>query len=61
MKVKVGDKTYDSEDVPVMVVLEGQDKERICSMPPDLHCYVSAPAGYFESEDMYREWMEEDE
>jgi len=29
MKVKVGDKVYDAKKEPVMVILEGNDKENI--------------------------------
>ena len=57
MKVKVGDTVYDPEDVPVMVILEDEDKERICSMPEENSCYAAVPAGHFESEEAYREWM----
>jgi hypothetical protein len=32
MKVKVGDKVYDSEDEPVMVIVDDNDKEHIGRM-----------------------------
>jgi hypothetical protein len=36
MKVKVGDKIYDGEQEPVMVILTDQDKKNIEDMYP--HC-----------------------
>ena len=48
MKVKVGNKIYDSEKEPVMVILNERDKEHISNLGnntkycnyPDLECWV---------------------
>jgi len=29
MKIKIGNQIYDAEDEPIMVILEGNDKENI--------------------------------
>ena len=45
MKVKIGNKTYDSNDEPIMLILEEEDKNNIsnmgeqtkyCSFPEDI-------------------------
>lgn len=45
MKIKVGDKTYDSEETPVMVILSGKDKHNIANMHPGSHKYCAYPHG----------------
>ena len=45
MKVKVGDKIYDSETEPVMVILSKEDKENISSMDPKANSYCVYPDG----------------
>lgn len=44
MKVKVGDKVYDGEKEPVMVILSKQDKINIASMSSKEKKYCSYPA-----------------
>jgi hypothetical protein len=43
MKVKVGDKIYDSEKEPIMVILSESDKENICNMLSEATKYCSFP------------------
>lgn len=43
MKVKVGNKIYNSEDEPIMVILEGNDKKNIASMSEKAKKYCSFP------------------
>jgi hypothetical protein len=43
MKVKVGDKIYDSESEPIMVILSESDKENISNMLPEATKYCSFP------------------
>lgn len=43
MKVKVGDKIYDGEMEPVMVILSKEDRENINSMTPEAKKYCSYP------------------
>lgn len=43
MKVKVGDKIYDGEDEPVMVILTEKDKENIINMADEGTRYCCAP------------------
>ncbi len=43
MKVKVGDKIYDGENEPVMVILSEGEKEQIANMSPDATTYCIYP------------------
>lgn len=43
MKIKVGNKIYDAEDQPIMVILTDGDKDLISRMHPDATKYCSAP------------------
>lgn len=56
MKVKVGNKVYDCAVEPVMVILEGNDKENIKNMLPECTKYASFPDGLM-NEDEMRAWM----
>ena len=52
MKVKVGDKIYDSEFEPVMVILTEGDKKNITNMYPKANKYCVYPDG--------EEWTKDD-
>ncbi len=56
MKVKVGNKIYDGNKEPVMVILEGQDKENIKNMLPEATKYCMFPDDIPKEE--IEEWME---
>ena len=43
MKVKIGEKIYDSEKEPIMVILSESDKENISNMLPEATKYCSFP------------------
>lgn len=43
MKVKVGDKVYDGNEQPVMVILEDGDKQNIANMDPGCTKYCVYP------------------
>ncbi len=43
MKVKIGNKIYDAEIQPLMIILEGNDKANIANMPPNATKYCSYP------------------
>ena len=43
MKVKVGNKIYDGEKEPVMVILTAGEKEQIANMYPDATKYCIYP------------------
>lgn len=43
MKVKIGNKIYNSEDEPIMVILSEKDKENIKNMAPYCTKYCSFP------------------
>jgi hypothetical protein len=45
MKIKIGDKIYDSENEPIMVILSEQDKKNIKNMLPEATKYCSYPEG----------------
>ena len=55
MKVKVGDKVYDGNDEPVMVILSDEDKENIKNMPADNTKYCSCPEDSDQGE--IEKWM----
>jgi len=44
MKVKIDDKVFDSEEQPIMVVLDDKDKENISNMLPEATKYCSFPS-----------------
>lgn len=43
MKVKVGDKVFDSEKEPIMLILSHNDRELIKMMKPEAHKYCTYP------------------
>jgi len=43
MRVKVGNRVYDSEEQPVMVVLSDSDKKNIAEMLPECTMYTAFP------------------
>lgn len=43
MKVKIGNKVIDSEDEPILIILDNQGKENIASMLPGATKYMSYP------------------
>ena len=43
MKVKVGNKVYDGEDQPVIVILTDQDKKNIANIFPECQRYCMYP------------------
>ncbi len=60
LKVKIGNKIYDSNDEPIMVILDKQDVEYISNMPKHNTKYCSYPeTGY--SEEEIREFMKQKE
>jgi hypothetical protein len=58
MKVKIGDTWIDANDEPIMVVLNGKDKENIKNMLPYTFHYCGYPEG-MNSDEILR-WMKED-
>ena len=56
MKIKVGNKIYDGEKEPVMVILSVADKENIKNMPEDNFKYCCYPDD-MEADDILK-WME---
>ena len=62
MKVKVGDKVYDGEEEPVMVILSKGEKAQIANMHPDATKYCVYPSTEEWIEDDYvkiKKWMKE--
>jgi hypothetical protein len=62
MKVKAGDKVYDPNSGPIMVILTDQDKEFIANMAPDSYKYCAYPATAewrLDNHKKIKEWMEE--
>lgn len=46
MKVKIGNKIYDGNDEPVMIILSDEDKKNITNMLPTATKYCSYPDDY---------------
>ncbi len=55
MKVKIGDKIYDGEQEPVMVILSDADKKNIRNMSTECTKYASFPEGLNTEE--IAQWM----
>ena len=55
MKIKVGDKIYDGNDEPIMIILEGKDKENIANMSPNATKYCQYPKDI--DSDVIKEFM----
>jgi len=45
MKVKIGDKTYDSNKTPIMLILDETDKNNLSKMEPSAVKYITFPDG----------------
>lgn len=56
MKVKVGDKIYDGEIEPVMVIFAKEELVIIKNMDPDSNTYASFPDDFGDQDKMY-DWM----
>ena len=59
MKVKIGEKIYDSNDEPIMIILGDDDKYNIEHMDPDCSNYCSYPDTM--SEEKTLEFMKKDD
>jgi hypothetical protein len=46
MKVKIGDKIFDSEEEPIMIILNEGDKRNISSMHEDVTKYCTFPENW---------------
>lgn len=55
MKVKIGDKVFDGNKEPVMVILSDEDKLNIRHMRKTCMRYCSYPEGF--DSDEIKEWM----
>ena len=63
MKVKVGNRIYDGENEPVMVILSKDDRENIANMLPDATKYCSYPSTEYWTKDDYKTikvWMNDE-
>jgi len=58
VKVKIGDKIYDGNKEPVMIILEGNDKKNIANMLPECTKYLCYPKESFKTDEEAYEWME---
>ena len=52
MRVKIGNKIYDAKDEPIMIILEGNDKNNIANMLPEATMYCSFPDKGYTSQDI---------
>jgi len=57
MRVKIGDKVYDSELEPIMLILSSEDKKNISSMTPKAKKYCSFPDSPEYTEERILEFM----
>jgi hypothetical protein len=60
MKVKIGDTWYSPTEVPIMLEMTEEDKERISSMESGSLKYALYPDNVFEGEEAVLAWMEAD-
>lgn len=58
MKVKIGDKVFDSNIEPIMLILSDDDKKNINAMHLDKHNFISYPSE-MKLEDI-RNWINKD-
>jgi len=59
MKAKIGDKIYDSEKEPIMIILSDSDKKNITNMDPEATKYLSYPENFFKTNDEAYKYMKE--
>jgi len=45
MIVKIGDKVYDAEEEPIMLILSDSDKENLANMHSDKNKFITFPEG----------------
>lgn len=45
MRVKIGNKIYDAEDQPIMIIMSQSDKDNIKNMHTDKFKYITFPDG----------------
>lgn len=45
MKVKIGDRIYNSKEQPILLILDATDKINISNMDKDKHKFCSYPKG----------------
>lgn len=50
MKVKIGSKTYDPNDLPIAIYLTKKEQEHIANMAPDAAIYSQYPEGEYEED-----------
>lgn len=55
MKVKIGDKVYDSLKQPIMLILSNEEKDLIRNMPESLRKFCSYPEGL--TKEIIRDFM----
>ena len=63
MRVKIGNKIYDGNEEPVMIILNKGEKQQIADMAPDATKFCQCPATEEWSANDYarlKEWMETD-
>ena len=61
MKVKIGGRIYDSEEIPIMLILSEKDKKLISSMKKDNYKYCSFPKGDTYTPDLIESFMKADD
>ena len=57
MKVKVGKRVYDSQKLPIMLVMSPEEIDQITNMAPGARKYAQFPEGFGDEKAM-REWMQ---
>ena len=59
MLMKIGNKLYNPEDQPIMIILTDQDKENIKNMLPKCKKYCVYPSNEYSKEKILK-WMKEE-
>ena len=57
MQVKVGNNIFDSDKLPIMLLLSDEEKQQLANMPEDLSKYCSYNPKIISAENI-RRWME---
>lgn len=59
MKVKIGDKIYDGNEVPIMLILNDEEKKLIANMSPTLTKFAVYQREHFSDVAAVQKWMAE--
>jgi hypothetical protein len=59
MKVKIGEHIYDSDEEPIVIILNESEKDYIKLMKDDKYRYALAPKHAFKDQETFETWVME--